>query len=96
MKDYNYDPFKEMVEIAKSLDTPRRDRMTLAMDLAQYIAPKLKGIDIDARASGSISVIVQRFAEEVAQEALADEPKTIQLENSDEETSTEDGQKENP
>jgi hypothetical protein len=85
MKDHNYDPFKEMILIAKDPDTDRRTRASMATELAQYIAPKLKGIDIDAKASGSIQVIVQRFADEVLSD---DEPKTIDinpaLENSEE------------
>jgi hypothetical protein len=36
----------------------------------------LKGIDIDAKASGSIQVIVQRFADEVLAE---DEPRTLDI-----------------
>lgn len=77
MKSQNYDPFLEMIKIAKDVDTPVRMRADMASELAQYVAPKLKGIDIDAKASGSIQVIVQKFAEEV----LADEvKKTIDLE----------------
>lgn len=76
MKEHNYDPFREMILIAKDPDSDRRLRATMASELAQYIAPKLKGIDIDAKASGSIQIIVQRFAEEVMQD---EEPKTLDL-----------------
>jgi len=75
MKDHNYEPFKEMILIAKDPDTDRRTRASMAVELAQYIAPKLKGLDIDAKASGSIQVIVQKFAEEI----MEDEPKTLDI-----------------
>jgi hypothetical protein len=76
LKHHNYDPFKEMILIAKDPDTDRKTRAGMATELAQYIAPKLKGIDIDAKASGSISVVIQRFAQEIMDE---DEPKTLEL-----------------
>lgn len=76
MENLNYNPFKEMILIAKSKETAINIRASMASELAQYIAPKLKGVDIEAKGSVGIQVVVQRFADEILSDQV---PKTLDL-----------------
>lgn len=82
-KDNNYDPFVEMVKIAKDVETPLKIRAFLACELGQYLAPKLKSIDLDANVSGDFRVFIKQFGQAIQGEALqaasVDEPRLIEL-----------------
>ena len=68
--DENYDPLREMVVLAKDPGTPLDHRVTLHKELAQYVAPKLKSMDLTAEVSGGIQVNVLKFADKVTQAAI--------------------------
>jgi hypothetical protein len=84
--DENYDPLREMIILAKDPSTPLDHRVTLHKELSQYVAPKLKAMELTAEVSGGIQVNVLKFADMAVKEAIKeasaddedeDEPKAL-------------------
>ncbi len=61
--DNNYDPFEILIKTATDPQTPLKVRLKIAMELAQYLAPKLKAIDIDAKFGGGVTVNIVKFGD---------------------------------
>lgn len=76
MKSKNYDPFLELIELAlehsevevngrimKAYTCDVDQRITIAKEIASFIAPKLKGIEIRAEVDAEFTFKVQQFGE---------------------------------
>lgn len=87
----NYDPFRELIDLATqkqqveidgatvlvhSLDTEQR--IAIAKEIAGYMAPKLKNIEVKGEITGDIHITVKSFAAPGQQPIL--EAKTIKKE----------------
>ncbi len=65
-KTKNYDPLSELVDLVQEKG---RDKLTLEQkisihkELLQYLAPKLKAVDIQANVQGDIKISVVRFSD---------------------------------
>jgi len=68
--DENYDPLREMIILAKDPSTSLDNRITLHKELAQYVSPKLKAVELTAEVSGGIQVNVVKYADSIAQAAI--------------------------
>lgn len=64
MNEKNFDPIKELINIASSSSTDQRVRIDICKELAQYIAPKLKSTDIQMVADLNVTVNVVKFAQQ--------------------------------
>ena len=56
-------PFVEAVNMIKQDDLKPECRALLLKELMKYVAPQLKAVDVDAKVSGSIRVVVDTFRE---------------------------------
>jgi hypothetical protein len=75
-QDNNYDPFRELIELAtgtqevevngKKLTIPLADvdqRITIAKEIAQYMAPKLKSIEVTGEVDNTWDIKITHFTE---------------------------------
>ena len=64
-KEKNYDPIKELIDIAQSDDpmVPLDVKVNIHKELLNYMAPKLKSIDMEKRGTETINVMIQNFGE---------------------------------
>jgi hypothetical protein len=69
-RDENYDPLREMILLAKEPTTPLDHRVTLHKELAQYVAPKLKSVELTAEVNGGIQVNVLKYTDMIAGEVI--------------------------
>lgn len=76
MKSKNYDPFLELIELATEKQTvvvndremevhtcDVDQRIAIAKEIASFVAPKLKGIEIKAEVDAEFTFKVQHFGE---------------------------------
>lgn len=63
MDEMEYNPIKEMVLMAKDLETPNDLRLACNKELMKYYAPQLKSIEVSARQAPVINVTINTFAE---------------------------------
>lgn len=61
LADNNHDPIVALVNVAKDQNMPVELRTKINLELAQYIAPKRKSVEIDAVVSGQLGVAVMSF-----------------------------------
>ena len=67
MHDNDYDPIKELIEMVQATNDKgeyvhdAKLRKEIHMELAQFVAPKLKSTDHHVEGSMSINVVVQKF-----------------------------------
>ena len=64
-KEKNYDPIKELIDIAQSDDpmVPLDVKVNIHKELLNYMTPKLKSIDMEKRGTETINVMIQNFGE---------------------------------
>lgn len=85
-KERNYDPFDELIQLAtetqeveingKTITVPLASvdqKITIAKEIASYIAPKLRSVEIEAHMDSSWTIKIQKFGENTAKEVLAPE-----------------------
>lgn len=56
--ELSFDPLRELVTIYQNSETDRRTKVRIAIELAQFVAPKLKAIDVQTAVSQGITVNV--------------------------------------
>lgn len=56
LHELKYCPFTQLVEIARDLKWNKRERTQAAIELASYVAPKLKSIEITSDEANKISL----------------------------------------
>ena len=76
-KESNYDPFKELIALATEtvelqtvgggskvihVATPDQ-RITIAKEIAGFLAPKLKSVEVKQEISGEINITVRKFTD---------------------------------
>lgn len=74
--DLNYDPFKELIALAQETQVVEIDgrqvqcpvasvdqRIAIAKEVAQYLAPKLKGVEVQGTMDASFTFKVVHFSE---------------------------------
>lgn len=87
MKSKNYDPFLKMIELATETQEVVVDekivrcavcdvdqQITIAKEIASFIAPKLKGIELKAEVDAEFTFKVQQFAEISAGDKMLSRP----------------------
>ena len=63
-EEQDYNPFKVMIELAKNPDTSPKIRLKIATEVAQYLSPKLKSIDINSEVGKGITIILRKFGDD--------------------------------
>lgn len=75
-KEKNYDPAKELIDLAQHPRIPIEIKIAIHKEMLKYVAPQLKSVDIQANVKGGISISIVKFGdtliEEAKQEALED------------------------
>lgn len=82
-KKKNYDPFEELIELATSKTTvtvngeevevhtcDTDQRIIIAKEIASYMAPKLKNVEVRGEVTGDIHITVKNFTRTAIQEAV--------------------------
>lgn len=46
LQNESFCPFKELIKIFKEEETTRREKITICVELASYIAPKLRSVEV--------------------------------------------------
>lgn len=60
LEELDFDPLRELVTIYRDPDTEKRTKVRIAIELAQFVAPKLKAVDVQqACQQGMIINILQ-------------------------------------
>jgi hypothetical protein len=57
-EELSFDPLRELVALYQNSETDRRTKVRIAIELAQFVAPKLKAIDVQTAVSQGIIVNV--------------------------------------
>lgn len=91
-RDKNYDPFVELIELAtetqelqvgdKTITVPVAtvdQRITIAKELAQYMAPKLKSMEIEGQVDMNFQITVKRFGDDKIAELPANTANRLML-----------------
>lgn len=63
LSHYRYDPIQELVRIAQGADTPMDTKVAIAKELAKYVAPQLKSLDVHVEGEMNITVNVLKFTD---------------------------------
>lgn len=56
LEELDFDPVLELVTLYRDPETDKRTKVRIASELAQFVAPKLKAIDVQAVSSQAITV----------------------------------------
>jgi hypothetical protein len=59
--ELSFDPLRELVGIYNAPETDRRTKVRIAIELAQFVAPKLKAIDVQESGGQGITVNVMQY-----------------------------------
>lgn len=62
LEELDCDPFSIMADLAKSAEK-EEIKLSAARELAQYIAPKLKSIDMQVKGEQAITITVTKYCE---------------------------------
>jgi hypothetical protein len=86
---HNYDPFEELVKLAvgthnvsingEMMELPLCDieqRITIAKELAPYLAPKLKNIEVKQEMTGGFHITLKRFGAD--EKVITDSPEALE------------------
>ena len=63
LEQLNCDPIEGMAMIANDTSLDHGLRLTAFKELAQYVAPKRKAVDVDASIDGNVSIEVVKFSD---------------------------------
>tara|TARA_Y100001937_G_scaffold111919_1_gene159014 strand:- start:543 stop:845 length:303 start_codon:yes stop_codon:yes gene_type:complete len=63
LEELNCDPIEGMAMIMNDTSLDHSLRLAAMKELAQYVAPKRKAVDIDATVDGSVNIQVVKFAD---------------------------------
>lgn len=86
---HDYDPIESLMSIAlegykvmvdgNEITVPiePKDAITIHKEIAGYIAPKVKTIDIQGEVKQDIKITVQKFGEQIIEGVIIDEVKTL-------------------
>ena len=59
--ELSFDPLRELVTIYQSSETDKRTKVRIAIELAQFVAPKLKAIDVQTANNPGIVINVVQY-----------------------------------
>jgi hypothetical protein len=83
------DPIIEMAKLAKNVNTPLAERIKILRDLAQYLHPKRRAVEIGNADDEGLVIRIKKFSEnDSAESKLTDEGRKALLGDPDEETKT--------
>jgi len=63
LEELDFDPLLELVTLYRDPQTDRRTKVRIASELAQFVAPKLKAIDVQASNHPSIAVHIVQYTQ---------------------------------
>ena len=61
LEELDFDPLLELVNLYRDPETDRRTKVRIASELAQFVAPKLKAIDVQAASSPGITINLIKY-----------------------------------
>ena len=64
LDELDFDPLLELVTLYRDPKTDRRTKVRIASELAQFVAPKLKAIDVQEAGSPGMTINVIQFQPE--------------------------------
>ena len=62
-EEQDYNPFKVIIETAKDPETPLKVRLKIAIEVAQYLSPKLKSLDINSEAGKGVTIQIVKYGD---------------------------------
>jgi len=80
LEELEFDPLRELVTLYRDPKTDRRTKVRIASELAQFVAPKLKAIDVQGASSPGITInLIQRQRPDLVIEADDESPASFHL-----------------
>lgn len=67
LDEQNCDPISELAKIAMGPLTPLSDKISILKELAQYIAPKRKSVDVTTPSDNNFVVTIKNFSNDPKQ-----------------------------
>lgn len=64
LEEAGCDPIKELAALAMSPATPRDEKIVILKELAQYIAPKRKSVEVTSSSDMTLTVYVKKFSKD--------------------------------
>lgn len=64
LDELDFDPLYELVALYRDPETDKRTKVRIASELAQFVAPKLKAIDVQEATSAGITINLVQYGHE--------------------------------
>lgn len=65
LKKHDFNPLDKLIELYNSTEAKVGDKITIALELLSYTAPKLKSIDLTQKGGTTIKVVLNDFKQEI-------------------------------